>query len=237
MLELSPNRLRAVSDAYRFLSLFLSLPDEETAEGVVSGDAAADLESILREMGVEPCECKSVAAIMDEDIAESPECVRTELRRDFTRLFTNPEKPLVGIYEASFKDAGDFDTSKLAFVSPTAIDAEKRYRAWGLAMGQAHRESCDHMGAEVDFLAYLYAVWAEAVEAQQAAEAERAREAIVGFMDAHFLKWADPFFEAVGRNARTASYRAVGALGVLVAREGQRQRQAESPVELEGEGW
>lgn len=210
--------LYGLADAYRFVGVFLDVPGAEVVEGVVNGSAADDLAAILSDAGASDTEAAEVLEAFNGGVPLAAEAA-TELRRDFTRLFTNPEKPLVSVYEATFKGADDFDTSKLAFVSPTALDAERRYRRWGIEVGGARRESPDHMGAEVDFISYLLETWAQALGEGDEERAERARCDVCEFMDAHFLKWGEPFFAVVADRARTGTYRGVGRLGVLLARK------------------
>lgn len=208
--------LVALADAYRFAGVFLSLPTREVAEGVVSGVASDDLAAVLSEAASPEDGARFVDELSSSAGSDVEETHRA-LRRDFTRLFTNPEQPLVSIYEACFKKADDFDTSQLTFVSPTALDAERQYRAWGLVVGIEHRESPDHMGAELDFLSYLYGRAAEGAEHGDAELMRRALEAVAEFRRSHFDKWASGFFNAVRDRAQTPAYRAVGELGILLA--------------------
>lgn len=211
--------LHGLADAYRFVGVFLDVPGAEVAEGVVNGSAADDLVGILNDAGASDAEAAAVLEAFNGGAPLEAEIAAIELRRDFTRLFTNPEKPLVSVYEATFKGADDFDTSKLAFVSPTALDAERCYRRWGIEVGGARRESPDHMGAEVDFISFLLEAWAQALEEGDRERAERAHSDIRGFLDTHFLKWGEPLFAVVADKARTGAYRGVGRLGALLARK------------------
>ncbi len=211
-------RAEALSDAFRFASVFLALPTTEVAEGVASGAAAADMESLAREL---PDVGALEEAVSYLDLASggtsTAEKVLHDLRRDYTTLFSNPEHPAVNIYEAGFKGADDFDYSRLAFISPTALDAERQYKAWGLEMGREPYESPDHMGAELDFLSFLWLQLATALAAGDEEDAARARAGIDEFRRTHFDKWAQPFFEQVREAARTDAYRALGALGQALA--------------------
>lgn len=218
MSEDSVALLRAKADAYRFLGAFMTLPGAHVAMGVADGSAGNDLEAIASELGLTGADglSASFGELANEAQGEVDE-VLSALRRDHTRLFTNPEKPLVAVYEASFKGADDFDTSRLAFVSPTAIDAERRYREVGLAVSDELRDSPDHMGAELEFMSFLHF---EIAEAMVVADAERSvflAERLDGFKEAHFLKWAEGFWAAVEGHAGTSVYRTLGRFGRRLA--------------------
>lgn len=209
----------AQSDAFRMAGIFLALPTAEVAEGVRSGAMAEDMQALAREVNDEG-RLLEAAAMLDETAPtgqETTEATLRALRRDYTALFSNPEHPAVNVYEAGFKGADDFDYSRLTFISPTALDAERQYKAWGLAVGRDPYESPDHMGAELDFLSFLWLQVAEALAAGDEEGASRAQAAIAEFRRTHFDKWAKPFFEQVYEAASTDAYRAVGLLGQYLA--------------------
>lgn len=209
----------AQSDAFRMAGIFLALPAANVAEGVRSGAVAEDMRALAREAKDEG-RLLEAAALLDETASGGKETAETTLRglrRDYTALFSNPEHPAVNVYEAGFKEADDFDYSRLTFISPTALDAERQYKAWGLAVGREPYESPDHMGAELDFLSFLWLQVAEALADGDEEGAARARAAIAEFRRTHFDKWAKPFFEQVYEAASTDAYRAVGLLGQYLA--------------------
>lgn len=205
--------LACTADAWRLAGIFMRLPTAEVARGLAEEAVAADAQEVLAGLGLNEKNVQAVVEGFSACRGAEPDGLLDRLRRDYTRLFTNPERPLVSIYEGVFKDTGDFDTSSLVFVSPTALDAERRYREQGLRMDPHSNESADHMGAELDFCCYLCDR-----AARQAAEgaSDAAREtldALDGFMAAHLDKWGAAFFGRVAEHAQTEAYRAVGRLG------------------------
>lgn len=212
----------ATADAYRLVGVFLQLPTEEVARGVSEGAVASDLKAILDEMGCSRDEAEAVLRELPEPVGLSAaDGGLTALRRDFTRLFTNPEKPLVPIYESVFKGSKDFDTSALVFVSPTALDAERAYKEFGMAVDPAKHDSPDHMCAEVDYLCALYWRMGELLELGDDEAVVAIRGKIDEFSQSHLLKWGDCFFSLVKEHALTAAYRMVGALGALLILRGR----------------
>lgn len=232
MCEQVMSKMSARADAYALIATFLALPNKEVAEGVGAGALFEDARALSRACGFSDEHAAGVRTACEEGEramgparaaggASSPtadgECVLSALRRDYTHLFTNPEQACVPVYEACFKGTNDFDTSQLAFISPTALDAERAYKAWGLAASGGRNESPDHMGMEAEFMGFLYAACARAKGAQEEARVVKAREALADFADKHFLKWGEPFFERVAACAQTTTYRCVGELGVALA--------------------
>ena len=96
--------------------------------------------------------------------------MRTELRRDYTALFTHPERPLVAICEMRFRDGRDrAETPSTPFLNEAALHAESCYRAAGLSLdGSRSREPGDHLAIELEFMAYLNARLAEALQRMRA---------------------------------------------------------------------
>lgn len=206
-----------LADGFRFLGIFLQLPSREVAQGVESGAARSDLTAILGGLSVDEGKIEMVlSGFPSESGAVSEQAVEDRLhalRRDFTYLFANPEGPVAPPYEAGFKGQGAFDTSVLAFISPTAADAERFYKGWGLAADGIRNDSPDHMGAEVDFICFLLR---EAAVGTNSESQARALADLEAFARTHFNRWAARFFAKVHSSAKSELYRSVGALGQLL---------------------
>lgn len=205
----------ARASAYRFIGVFLSLPDETIVRGIDDGSAAADLRDILTECGFETNLISRVSDLFSE--ADPGNHLLSRLRQDYTRLFTNPEKPLIPIYEALFKKTDDFDTSGLVFISPTALDAGQAYKRFDLEVDPQKHDSPDHMGAEMDFMCYLYFNLAEAVAQKDRGTVQKLEDTLRLFKEEHTSKWAADFFSRVEAVATTPQYRAIGMMGYALA--------------------
>lgn len=204
--------LQARADAYRLASTFMSLPTPELAQAVADGSVAASIQEIMGILGIDETRTEEIVRGFAVPAEQDPSELHRDMRRDYTRLFTNPEHPLVRIYESVFRDAGNSDTSNLVFISPTALDAERCYRENGLRMDPARSDSADHMGAELDFVGHLYDLLAnEADDGSTSA-------ALDEFMRKHLLAWGISFFEQVERLALTGVYRSIGAFGATLLR-------------------
>lgn len=218
--------LLAMADAYRLVSIFMVLPGDEVAQGIVDGSVRADLVAILEDIGASGSEKALMLDSLDVSgaisSAQGSRAIKDMLRRDYTALYTDPEHPLIPLYEGIFKGSDDFPTSSLAFVSPTALHAEECYRAFGLGTQgrQGENESADHMAIELEFMSYLYKEMAQARASNDDAAYGRARDALLDFDRQHLLKWGGSFFDRTVQCAATPWYRAIGLLGRgLVARE------------------
>lgn len=212
-------RLACRADAFRLLGIFLRLPTAQVARGLAEGAVAADAREICAGLGLGEeanAMAKEACQLFGQARGADPDELLDELRCDYTRLFTNPEHPLVSVYEGVFKNTGDFDTSALTFVSPTALDAERRYREQGLWVDPQGNESADHMGAELDFACFLCEKAACQLRGGFCDEAHATRAALDGFRHAHLDKWGAAFFSLVAAQAATPAYRAVGRLGAAL---------------------
>lgn len=212
--------LQARSYAYRLLAFFMALPTRDVADSVLKGSLRADLDEVVGHAGLDAVAGRDIVEALDEKSGfwrlDADGALR-ELRFDYTMLFTNPEGAAVSPYEACFKGSDDFDSSGLAFISPTALDAERIYRQLGIKAAGRSNESADHMGIETEFLGLIYEQLAQAIEDGDEEERERLEGVLEEFDRGHFLKWGETFFSRVRSAARTPVYRALGRLGAALA--------------------
>lgn len=90
------------ADFFRLASLFYLGPTAELAQGVLDKSIAADMRAIFEDAGIDPE--KAALGRLDEVCGQGFDAVglHTELRRDYTALFTHPQDPLVSPYEMRF---------------------------------------------------------------------------------------------------------------------------------------
>ena len=212
MISPTVDGLQARADAYKLLSVFLVLPDEAITSSVSDGSFRATVVDLADTLCVSRDQKQEILSALEGVEKE----VLFDLRLDYTRLFTNPDRACVPIYEAVFKGNDDFDTSGLTFISPTALDAERCYRAWGFECDAKSNESPDHMGFECAFMGELYGACASALDSSDTDEALAIEKATGRFVETHFQKWAKDFFGLVAKHAKTGTYRSLGLLGVAL---------------------
>ncbi len=159
----SVSRHTGCADFFRLVSMFLLVPTEELAQGVLDKSIAADMRTVFEDAGIDP----SAAAVerLDGicDRGFTVESLHSALRCNFTELFTHPDDPLVSPYEMRFCDLRDKrDVPSALFLNDAALHAERCYRKAGLVLSDARsREPGDHMAIELEFMAYLHAQLAD----------------------------------------------------------------------------
>jgi TorA maturation chaperone TorD len=114
-----------------------------------------------------------------------------QIQGEYTRLFINafPRVPCPP-YESTYCEG--------ILLGEAAMQVAEEYRAWGLAV---ESEPVDHVGAELEFVAFLLTL--NTREACMAANA---------FARDHLARWLPRFAEDVIRESRLEFYRQVGRL-------------------------
>lgn len=207
----------ASSDMYQFLSLFFQLPTDEITAGLLDGSIAEDICAIMNELDLPPEQIDS--------INDSLACLKgnprnkvkllSEMRKEYTRLFSHPENPVIDIYETLFlADIKPENEEKPAlFISPAALDAERCYKKAGLILSKEVREPADHMATEMEFMAYLHMQKAKALHENNTEKRSEIEGVIEEFTDIHLKKWALAFFEKCITSSHHPAYKIFGEIG------------------------
>lgn len=205
----------AVSDMYQLLAKTMLLPDEALARSVLAGDVAGDAADILRELGAgeetisDVRKALSAPAADDGDGAAGEERrvrrLLDELRVDYTRLFTDPRKPVIMPYETvyvngQFEQAGK-EVNRSLFVSPAATDASYRYGKVGLSVdAKLSNEPADYIFFELSFLSLLHAKIAKCMGCDDVVGEAGLWTQAEEFERIHADRWFEGFFSTVEEN-------------------------------------
>ena len=211
----------ALSDYYALVRLLLQIPASDVVESVKEGLLADDYRVIAREAGLDSA---SIAEVLDQLTQVQQELTKAEhsvsfVRREYTRLFTHPQKPQIPLYEGVFLDlelerAGKASTQARLFVNPAAVDAEKLYRAGGLVCNSKdERIPADCITTELAFLEHLHKHVAAAALTDDQSAMTQTFSLIIDFHEHHVSKWIPRFFERCEEESGIEYYRAVGRMG------------------------
>lgn len=206
----------ATSDMYQLLAMFLQLPTRDIVAGLSDGSVAADISAIFEELGFSAStrETLGTAFSQIQQDTKSQEELLSELRKEYTRLFTHPQKSQIEIYESLFLfNPQESDAKPSLFISPAALDAERCYRKAGVVRSKEVNEPGDHMATEMEFMMFLYLQKAKALQEGNQAEAERRKGEIKEFYDVHLKKWAKEFFDRCSKLSTHPFFRTVGEIG------------------------
>jgi TorA maturation chaperone TorD len=182
----------AASDMYRLLFMSLDFPTEELASGLLDGSFEKDVAAIFEELGFPAENRENIRSrlIAWKGNKKNSNQLLTEMRREYTRLFTHPKKPAVALYETTFRyDPEDELQSKPSlFISPAARDAERCYKKAGLVMSGTVNEPADHIATQMEFMMYLYLQKAKSIRASNHADLVIIEDQIREFIQAHLQK-------------------------------------------------
>lgn len=123
------------------------------------------------------------------------------LEVEYNRLFVGPNPPRVYPYESMYRGPGG------TLMGEAALRVLSTYALEGLCPGEVERDLPDHVAVELEFLAYLCAREAAALE-------ERSEEKVsyyVGkerdFIERHLGRWVSPFCDGIRRETQEDFYR------------------------------
>ncbi len=128
------------------------------------------------------------------------------LRKDFTRLFCGPGKPLAGPWGSIYLCEGNL----LNDVSTKAL--QQFYHQHDIKVDLSINEPVDHLGMMFAVLAYLLGLLAENSDVD-----DESQQKIVGeLLQLHMLPFAYRVLHLVQENALTAYFEGMGILGAIL---------------------
>jgi TorA maturation chaperone TorD len=129
-----------------------------------------------------------------------------DIKSDYTRLFIGLESTLAPPYASVY-----LSKDHLLFEKQT-LEAREHYEKFSLSVDRKFREPDDHIGNELDFLAFLCRKAAQSLESQKTREASDYQDALKEFLSAHLLLWLSPFIARIKKNAGSLYYRGIACL-------------------------
>ncbi|AFM00389.1 MULTISPECIES: molecular chaperone [Desulfitobacterium] len=212
----------AASDLYQLLAMWLQLPTREIAAGLLNGSLAEDVLAIFDELGFPAHLQKGLKSVFSQiqEESKSQEELFSDLRKEYTRLFTHPKQPQIHIYESLFLFNPEGDEARPSlFISPAALDAERCYKKAGVARAKEVNEPGDHMATEMEFMMFLYLQKAKALQEGDRTEVERRGKEIQEFYEIHLQKWAKEFFARCSTLSEHPFFKTVGEIGSIFMKE------------------
>ena len=191
------------ADICELLLNAFSFPEKTLACALADGSFLNDYLNCLKDIGTcstaTPTTEDTLKAFEEENVDE----LLTALKQEYSFLYLAPgaDKVLVFPYESAFryKQDGREGTPTL-FRSPTTIDVERQMQEAGVLPKNARVEPSDGIANEFEFLMYLYAQQASALEQNNLDEEKFWLSKVDLFLVSHFLKWVPLFME------KTSSY-------------------------------
>jgi TorA maturation chaperone TorD len=207
----------AASDMYKLLSMFFRFPTEEMAIGILDGSLSDDVLAIFEELGIWDNRTeliKTKLGTLQVGLSEKDAYI-TQMRREYTRLFSHPSEPVINLYETLFlfepEEKGQ--DKPVLFISPAALDAERCYRKAGFVRSNTVNEPSDHLSIEFEFMAYLYLNKARALHENNGDQPAQLNIQIREFSEIHLRKWALNFFDRCVSSSTSPIYETFGRIG------------------------
>lgn len=256
------HRAVGMSDLASLLAAAFRFPEDDSVpKALVDGSFMADWRASWDDACGASSGTEADASFDEQGDDAFAEATFESLRREFSRMFLQPgaDTP-VWAYESCFlRRAAGIDGVPSLLHTRCANDVEQRMREAGVVPANALTEPVDSVHLELEFLAYLYAQWGEAmrVEAVEGGRDEAAADPIAdsaagdaekpvphdqwdsgewaariaSFADEHALKWLPDFFDQVRAESRIPAYRRLAELGSRFATELAHDARAFAVVE------
>ena len=143
---------------------------------------------------------------------------------DFNRLFVGPGEMRAAPWESVYRSK-----TKLTFQEPT-LAVRALYERFGFESPAIHREPDDHLALELDFLAALSGLAAEAARSDDGERLATCFSTQQAFLKEHLLAWAPRCLTLVVEHAETDYYRGASRLALGSLAESARICGVSTPV-------
>lgn len=140
-----------------------------------------------------------------EQVAED-DSIRGEAVFDYNRLFIGPDKRLAPPYESVY-----CNPQRLLMQAQT-LQVKKIYQELGLQNKQKGSMPEDHLGLELEFIAYLLHLLQTATADNQQEEAQRIADNYKQFFEEHIYNWVFTHCQEVVDKSATNFNKAIGYL-------------------------
>ena len=211
----------ASSDLYQVLGCFVTQTSPDLARAVYSGALAEDVGSIVRELGYS----EAVAASLLEALEDARRGAASEddlfhaIRRDYTRLFSNPTFSAMTLFESRMSGPDKDARGNRIFFGRTVPSARALYRRAGFESSITPKLREDHAAVEFEFMQVLRQNQGVALRDGDLGSFDQISRSVDDFASSHIGRWAVPFFEDMERHASEGVYRAIGRIGAQFMRD------------------
>lgn len=183
------------------ISRGLAYPDEALQSRVRSGEFVREVQEALEAVGAGP-QILALAQSLQK-ASDSPSTPFVGLAEEYTYLFERGARcPPYGSSYIAQQGLGR-----------EMADVASLYALFGLQVGETHRELPDHVSVEWEFLSFLYAKEAYALEQGWQERVQVCQEVRHCFLREHLGQWFSAFAQRVQKYGRHPFYPALVRLG------------------------
>jgi TorA maturation chaperone TorD len=194
---------KARAEVYRFFAtLFLNQPTQEILDGVLSDQGASALEALFPD---DPSVGRFRELVEDYRNGNNK---AEEFLLDYESMFRVPGEAYIHPYESVYRHESypEEGVKKAMVYGVWAQEVAKLYEAEGLAPIEGFTELPDHLGVELEFMAFLCHRAAEAVASGDNKDAEIFGSKQREFLQKHLLSWSEKCLMKMKEKASTPLY-------------------------------
>jgi len=193
----------ARSTVYGFFSqAFLRGPSQQFLTALISDEGAANLRDVFPDAAYQ----QELAQVRLE--SREGRLTLEEAALDFEALFRIPGPHYLSPYESVYRSQGAGGRGCLC--GPEAVAVERLYLKEGLGPNAGFTELPDHVGAELEFMAFLCRKTVDAMKAGESAAVQEYHHQQYCFFMEHVGAWAGLLAERLASQAQTSLYRFLG---------------------------
>lgn len=211
-------RAVGLADACELLSCAFAYPDGRLAHGLCEGTLADDAEACLIDAGASESEARSAVDELRAWCGSDPDDVRARMRVVYSRLYLAPggHTPIFPYESAFLHVERGLSGVPALFRTPVTLDVERQMREADVAAKNARKEPCDSVFEEFEFLSYLHAKLADALNRADDDEAASWNERLDAFRREHAFAWLPQFMRRTRELAANEPYAALAGYAKTV---------------------
>ena len=185
----------------RFLSACFSPPTQELLEAATGAGLARELRDAFRDARRPDLKAaiRALESLPEQMAEDGPYGTLEALKIEYARLFLGPGMPVAPPYESVYLGQGG-NEGRGELLSEASFAVREAYERVGLTPVPGP-EPPDHLGAELEFAAYLCSKGEPA-----------GRDALEAFLNEHMRRWAPQLAATVAQESRHPFYRAAARL-------------------------
>lgn len=196
------------ADGCELLSYAFAFPTAELACGLSEGSVAEDAQACLRDAGASEDDAVRAADALRRWTGGNAEELLSQMRKDYSIMYLAPgvHKPIFPYESAFIHVQRGLPGAPALFRSRITLDVEQQMRDAGVVPKDVRTEPCDSVFEEFEFLSYLYARLADALQREEADEAALWEGRARRFVDEHVAPWMPAFMERTCELAADSPY-------------------------------
>lgn len=203
------------ADACELLACAFAFPSDRLAEGLASGALADDAGTCLRDAGADGDVVHEVADRLrvwqGADVVE----LHSRMRVTYSRLYLAPggHTPIFPYESAFLHVEKGVPGVPVLFRTPVTLDVERQMHEAGVAAKNERTEPCDSVFEEFEFMSYLYAKLADALNRGSDEEVANWEDRSRRFVTEHAQSWLPTFMKRTQELVPEEPYAAFASLG------------------------